>query len=128
MTYLLIAIGGAIGSVARFICAGWVMTSTASSFPWGTIAVNVVGSGLIGGLAAMSGDHRWPLSADARNFMMVGVMGGFTTFSSFSLQTFELLRTQQWLQASANVLISVVLCLGSVAFGYWLISSLGQPK
>jgi fluoride exporter len=59
MTYLLIAIGGAIGSVARYICANWVMGLSASTFPWGTIAVNVVGSGLIGGFAAMSGDHRW---------------------------------------------------------------------
>jgi fluoride exporter len=128
MTYLLIAIGGAMGSVARYLCANWVMGLTSSTFPWGTLAVNVLGSGLIGAFAAMSGDHRWPLSAEARNFLMVGVMGGFTTFSAFSLQTLELMRVQQWLQAGANVMLSVLLCLVAVAVGYWLMSGVGQSR
>jgi fluoride exporter len=120
MTYLLIAIGGAIGSVARYICGSWIAGLVGAAFPWGTIAVNVVGSGAIGAFAAMGTDHRWPL--------MVGLLGGFTTFSSFSLQTLELMRANQWWQAGANVMLSVALCLASVALGYWLMNLAGQSR
>jgi fluoride exporter len=128
MTYLLIAIGGAIGSVARYICATWVDSLSSSTLSWGTIAVNVAGSGLIGAFAAMGVDHRWPLSADAKSFLMVGLLGGFTTFSSFSLKTLDLMRASQWWQAGANVMLSVTLCLASVALGYWLMSGVGQSR
>jgi CrcB protein len=124
MAYLYVAIGSALGGMARYGCGVWVTSWAGSVFPWGTLAVNVIGSGLIGVLLAMSERaESWFATADARNLLMVGVLGGFTTFSAFSLQTFELLRTQQWFAASANVLLSVALCLAAVAIGYWLAAS-----
>jgi CrcB protein len=123
MTYLYIAAGSALGGVARYACGIWVTGWASAALPWGTIAVNVTGSGLIGALLALSErSSGWLATADARNLLMVGVLGGFTTFSAFSLQTFELIRAQQWLQAGTNVLLSVLLCLLAVALGYWLVA------
>ena len=96
--------------------------------PWGTIGVNVVGSGIIGAVAALGPSSSIPLTADTRNFLMIGVMGGFTTFSSFSLQTFEYLREQQWWQAGVNVALSVTVCLVSVACGHWLVALLTHSR
>lgn len=125
MTYLLIAIGSALGGVARYWCALFVNSFTTTAFPWGTLAVNVLGSGLIGvAFASIEPGSRWQWANANRDFInqffMIGVLGGFTTFSSFSLQTLELLRAQQWLQASANVVGSVMLCMAAVSIGYWL--------
>jgi CrcB protein len=124
MTYLYVAIGSALGGMARYGCGVWVASWANGVLPWGTIVVNVLGSGLIGVLLGLSERaDSWFATADARNFLMVGVLGGFTTFSAFSLQTFELLRAQQWSAAGANVLLSVALCLAAVAIGYWLAAS-----
>jgi fluoride exporter len=125
MSYWLIALGGAIGSVARFACSTSIATRTGSLFPWGTLTVNVVGSLLIGvALGALEPTSRWQVSETVRSvvnqFFMIGVLGGFTTFSSFSLQTLDLLRHGHWLEAGANVALSVALCLLAVAMGYWL--------
>ena len=118
---LWVALGSAIGGVARYWCSGIVASLVGETFPWGTLIVNVVGSFLIGLIATVSGtDGRFIIPAEARQFMMVGILGGFTTFSSFSLQTLTLARDGQWLLAGANIVGSVVLCLAMVWAGHML--------
>jgi protein CrcB len=86
VTYLWIALGGALGSVARYACANLVASWFGESFPWGTILVNISGSFVIGFFAALTGaDGRILVSPDTRAFVMIGICGGYTTFSSFSL-------------------------------------------
>jgi fluoride exporter len=108
--YLWIALGGALGSVARFWMAGAVdgrlNAAAVGPFPWGTLAVNLLGSFIIGLLAGME-----TLGSQARLFLAVGLCGGFTTFSAFSLQTLNLLRDGLLLRAGGNILLSVLLCL-----------------
>ena len=117
MTYLWVALGGALGSVARYACSGAAVRWLGAGFPYGTLFVNVSGSFAIGMLAALvASDGRPLLSPDARAFVLVGVLGGFTTFSSFSLETLNLVRSGALGAASANVALSVVLCL----VGAWL--------
>ncbi|MGD9671203.1 MAG: fluoride efflux transporter CrcB [Hyphomicrobiaceae bacterium] len=119
MLYLWVAAGSAIGGVARYFCSGVALTILGPTFPWGTLIVNVVGSLLIGLVAAMTGpDGRIIVSGEVRQFLMTGVMGGFTTFSSFSLQTLNLVNEGEWLYAFANVTASVALCLLAVWLGY----------
>ena len=113
---LWIALGGAIGSVARGL-VGWIVPL--GRLPWATLAVNVTGSLLIGWLLA----RLTPLNEDtlgAHSFWVVGVCGGFTTFSTFSWQTFEQLQKGNWGLAIANVLLSVTLCLGATWVGWRL--------
>ena len=97
------------------VFAFWV----GETFPWGTLVVNVVGSFLIGFLAGLGTDpnSRFIIAPDLRQFLLVGVCGGFTTFSSFSLQTLELIREGDMMEATSNVVISVVFCLVFVWFG-----------
>ena len=117
LTYLWIAIGGALGSVARFWCSSVFTRHLGDSFPWGTLVVNVTGSFAIGILAAIAAPGgRW--LPGAREFLMVGVCGGYTTFSAFSLQTLNLLERRQWVAAGANVTLSCVLCLLAVWLGH----------
>ena len=117
MTYLWVALGGALGSVARYACSTAAARWLGAGFPYGTLFVNVAGSFAIGLLAALvSSDGRPVLGIDARAFVLVGVLGGFTTFSSFSLETLELARGGALGAAGANVALSVVLCL----VGAWL--------
>ena len=120
MAYLLVAMGGALGSIARFWASG-VVSNHFIKFPWfGTLAVNVTGSFVIGFFGALTSED-----SGSRNritiiqFVMYGICGGYTTFSSFSLQTFNLLRDGEWLYAGGNVLLSVVLCMVAVWLG-WL--------
>ena len=128
MNYVLIAIGGALGSVARYACSVWIGGRTESLLPWGTIVVNVLGSFVIGAIAgALEPSSRLALSQVARDnvnyFWMIGVLGGFTTFSSFSLQTLSLMREQNWGLASANVLLSVAICFLAVWLGFVIASA-----
>lgn len=112
-----IALGSAIGGVLRFWCSGAIARAFGETFPWGTLCVNIVGSFLIGLVAVSTGpDGRLIVGPAARQLVMVGVFGGFTTFSSFSLQTLNLARDGEWALAGANILLSVVLCL----IGVWL--------
>ncbi|HTI03097.1 MAG TPA: fluoride efflux transporter CrcB [Acidisoma sp.] len=118
-SYLLVAAGGAIGSMGR----AWVGLLAARlfgiGFPWGTMIVNVLGSAVIGVFAATAlSPSRTLLSPELRIFLMVGFCGGFTTFSSFSLQTFELLRDGRPGAALANILASVALCIAATAAAY----------
>jgi CrcB protein len=126
-TYLLIAIGGALGSMARFWLGAFVTELLGPQFPfgpqlpWGTIVINVLGSFVIGFFATFTGPGgRVVVSFDARAFVMVGICGGFTTFSAFSLQTFDLIRENHWGQAAANILLSVIVCLLAVWSGHAL--------
>ncbi len=117
MAYVWVAVGGALGSMARYAVSLGAARWLGAEFPWGTLLVNVVGSFAIGLLAALvAADGRPLLGADARAFVLVGVLGGFTTFSSFSLETLQLARADALGAATLNVLLSVVLCLG----GAWL--------
>ncbi len=119
LTYLLVAIGGAIGSVARAWVGVVAVRTLGASFPWGTMIINVVGSLVIGIVAATAlSPTRTILTQELRIFLMVGFCGGFTTFSSFSLQTFELLREGRAGAALANVALSVVFCVVATAAGY----------
>jgi CrcB protein len=114
---LWVALGGAIGSLGRYWCSGLMARWVGETCPWGTLFVNVVGSFLIGLIFTVTGpDGRILINSGPRQFMLVGVMGGFTTFSSFSLQTLNLMQDGEWLWAAGNVAISVSLCL----LGVWL--------
>ena len=118
---LWVAIGGAIGSVARF----WLTEASAKlwggEFPWGTVIANITGSFLIGLIAALPVmGPRDVLGPMGRQFLMVGIMGGYTTFSSFSLQTLTMVQHGHLAKAALNIGGSVVLCLIAVAAGYAL--------
>jgi len=130
VTTLWIALGGAIGSVARY-WTGLMMAPYSATLPWGTILINVVGSFAItffGTLTVVSG--RFPKPDTARLFFMVGICGGFTTFSSFSLQTLELLRHHTPERALFNITASVLLCLVAASAGYKLAEQVngGAPE
>jgi CrcB protein len=126
-TYFWIALGGAIGSMGRYWVGLRVATLTGLAFPWGTILINILGSLVIGFFAAFTGpDGRVAVPFNASAFVMVGLCGGFTTFSAFSLQTLLLARDGRLLQAGVNVLVSVVLCLVAVAIGHWLAKLFGR--
>jgi CrcB protein len=129
LAYLWIAIGGALGSVGRFWFSGVVGRQFGETFPWGTLLVNVSGSFVIGLLAALAepGGRRF-IGPSGRQFFMYGVCGGYTTFSSFSLQTLELIRDGDWLKAGANTAGSVFFCLAAVWLGYALGASLNAGK
>lgn len=127
MTYLWVAIGGAIGSIARFWASGAVANAFGQTFPWGTLIVNVVGSFIIGFTATLTGpEGRLLVPSDARVFVMVGICGGFTTFSSFSLQTLSLVQDEEWLRAGANVAGSFTLCMISVWLGHVVAALLNE--
>jgi CrcB protein len=120
-TYFCIGLGGAFGSIARFWLSGVVAQRIGETFPWGTLLINISGSFLIGLIAALADPAgKFLISPNARQFLLVGVCGGYTTFSSFSLQTLNLARDGEWLSAGANILCSVALCLIAVWFGYFL--------
>ena len=117
--YLWVALGSALGGAARFWASGAVAARFGETFPWGTLVVNVAGSFAIGLVATLTApDGRLLVGPHARQFVMLGVLGGFTTFSSFSLQTLALLRDGEWGRALANAVLSVVLCLVAVWLGH----------
>jgi CrcB protein len=127
LTYFWVALGGAIGSVARLWLGVQVTLLTGLGFPWGTILVNIIGSLVIGFVATLTGPNgRVVASVNAQAFVMVGLCGGFTTFSAFSLQTFELARDGWLMYAGANIMLSVVLCLTAVALGHWFATLFGR--
>ncbi len=118
---VLVAFGGALGSVVRYVVSMATAASWGEAFPWGTILINVTGSFLIGYVATLTlPDGPAPASPDLRLFVMVGICGGYTTFSSFSLQTLSLIRGGDWFAASANAAASVALCILAVGAGHAL--------
>jgi len=120
-TWLAVAVGGALGSLARFWLAAAVAVLTGPRFPWGTLLINVLGSFIIGLVAGLTlAPARLPMPPDMRIFLMVGVCGGFTTFSAFSLQTLELLQSGEVLPALGYIIGSVLFCLAAVWFGWFV--------
>ncbi|MGH6887068.1 MAG: fluoride efflux transporter CrcB [Geminicoccales bacterium] len=127
--YFWIGLGSALGGMARYGCSGLVARLVGETFPWGTIVVNVTGSLIIGFFATLTEpDGRLFVGATARQFVTLGLLGGFTTFSSFSLQTLNLVRDGEWLQATTNVIGSVLLCLMAVWLGHVIALSLNQLR
>jgi CrcB protein len=119
MMYLWVALGGALGSVARYAVSLGAVRFLGAGFPWGTLLVNVAGSFAIGLLAALvTADGRPALGGDARAFVMIGILGGFTTFSSFSLETLDLARSGALGAAAVNAGLSLSFCLAAVWLGF----------
>lgn len=128
-SYLWIAIGGALGSVARYWCSGVVARLIGETFPWGTLIVNVIGSLIIGFFATITGpDGRLLVGTIPRQFVMIGLCGGYTTFSSFSLQTLNLMQDGEWLHAGTNIVASVITCLLAVWLGHIAANSFNAMK
>ena len=119
MAYLWICLGSALGGGCRYWISGAIARRFGESFPTGTVFVNISGCFIIGLVAALT-DPEGPhlVSPAVRQFVMVGVLGGYTTFSSFGLQTLTLMQDGEWLYAFANVLLSVILCLAAVWLGH----------
>jgi CrcB protein len=113
--YLWVAGGSALGGMARYWCSIAVAARLGNEFPWGTLLINILGSFVIGLFAALPEADGPP--PEIRLFVMVGLCGGYTTFSAFSLQTLGLLRTGHTAAALANIALSVILCLAAVALG-----------
>ena len=118
LTLVLVGAGGFLGAIARYLVSGWVQNST-SSFPWGTLAVNFIGCILIGLLMGITENRQW-FSPEIRALALIGVLGGFTTFSTFSYETLGFIDEGAWLMASANVLANVVPGIIAVFLGMLL--------
>jgi fluoride exporter len=120
MSYLWVTIGSALGGLLRYAISRLTMPIS-GGIPFGTIIINILGSFVIGYFGTLTlHNGKYPVSDNFRLFVMVGICGGFTTFSSFSLQTFDLARSGSWGKALANIVLSVVLCLAAVAAGHRL--------
>lgn len=127
LTYAWIAAGGAIGTIARYWINLMFTARFGEALPWGTIFINISGSFIIGLFAALTETGgRLPVPPEIRNFMLVGLCGGYTTFSSFSLQTLALIQTGEPGRALANVLLSVTVCILAVWLGFSLPDAFGR--
>ena len=126
MTVLVVASGGALGAVARYLATGWVQDLSGSVFPWGTLAVNVVGSALLG--FSLMWLQSTVASAELRQFIAIGFLGSFTTFSTFSYESVALLRDGEWWRAGGYIGGSVALGVAAVLAGAVLASSLIQIR
>lgn len=119
LTYLWIAVGGAIGTLLRYQINLFFTARLGEAMPWGTIFINISGSFVIGLFAALTEvGGRLPVPPEIRAFMLVGLCGGYTTFSSFSLQTLTLIQSGQIIRAIGNVVLSVTICLLAVWAGF----------
>jgi len=115
----LVALGGGLGATFRYLLATALMRGVTGTFPFGTLAVNVLGCLLIGLWAGLAARHHW-MAGDLRLFLVTGVLGGFTTFSAFGLESLHLLRRGEWLLSGLYIGTSLVLGLSMVALGWWL--------
>ena len=117
---LIVSSGGLIGTLGRYLCLVAVNRYfPALTFPLGTLIVNVVGCLIIGFLGGL-GANKQLFAESGRLFLFTGILGGFTTFSAFGLETFYMIRTFQWNYLFLNVFLQLFLGLGAVALGYWL--------
>jgi CrcB protein len=124
VNYLAVAVGAAFGGMLRYFCSDLAARLGANLFPIGTLLINLGGSAFIGFFAAYTGpEGRTIVSTSTRLFVMTGICGGFTTFSTFSLETLRLAQNREWALAALNVVLSVGLCLA----GVWLGHQLGTP-
>jgi len=129
LNYIFVGLGSAMGGISRFWASGLVANRFGQSFPFGTLFVNVTGSFIIGFFATMTApDGRWLVGPAGRNFFMTGFCGGYTTFSSFSLQTLNLAQDEEWLYAGGNAVLNLVLCLVAVWLGHILAEFINPAK
>ena len=128
--YLWIAFGSALGGVGRFALSRYVAERIGETFPWGTLVINVTGSFLIGLFYTLTepGGGRLSVGPVGRQFFMIGICGGYTTFSSFSLQTLNLARDGEWFRVGGNIAGSVAFCLVAVWLGHVAATALNQMK
>jgi len=120
---LAVALGGALGSVGRFLTSSAIGHALGTAWPWGTLVVNVAGGfaiGLLAGVMAL----RWSVSPELRGFMITGILGGFTTFSAFSLEVMTMIERHAWGPAAAYVVASVVVSLVAAFAGLWIARAL----
>jgi CrcB protein len=113
---IIVFIGGGIGTAARYLVSGWVYQLAGSSFPYGTFVENVVGCFLIG-LSMAALDERFLLNPTLRIFLTIGILGGFTTFSTFSYETIAMLKDAEYFTAFVNVGSTLITCLGATYLG-----------
>jgi len=129
MLYFWVMLGSALGGGARYWFSGLASDQFGETFPWGTLIVNVTGSFIIGFFSTLTGpDGRVFVGSEARQFVTIGLCGGYTTFSSFSLQTLALVRDGEMALAGANIGMSFVFCLLAVWLGHIAAASLNQLK
>jgi fluoride exporter len=129
MTWFWVMLGSALGGAARYWLSGLAAQYISETFPIGTLIVNVTGSFVIGFFATLTGpDGRMFVGTDVRQFVMTGICGGYTTFSSFSLQTLNLARDRDWALAGANAVLSLAFCLIAVWLGHIAAAALNQLK
>lgn len=127
--YLLIGAGGFLGTLARALLSSAIASRVGETFPWGTLLVNVSGCFFIGLFAALTGpEGRYIVSPNLRQFVMIGFCGGYTTFSSFSLQTLSLVRDGDVLRGGANVALSTFTCLVAVWLGFAAATAVNRLK
>jgi CrcB protein len=127
LAIVLVFFGGALGSMWRYWWSGLIAQRFGETFPFGTLAVNIVGSILIGIFAGLV-THilNGMIAAALLQFLVVGICGGLTTFSSFSLQTYSLIVEGRWLSALSNIIFSTGLSFGGVAFGWQIIQGVNS--
>ena len=120
---LLIGLGGGIGSIARYLCQKWIAENIQHPFPWGTFVVNILGCFLIGLIYAIA-ERTTLLSPQTRLFLITGLCGGFTTFSTFAFENMNLLRSGDIIYALLYIVASILLGIGAVFAGIGLIKLL----
>jgi CrcB protein len=129
LMYILIGIGSGLGGLARYGCADLAAHFWGEVFPWGTFVVNVLGSFIIGAFDTLTGpDGRLYVNSAGRQFVTTGFCGGYTTFSSFSLQTLDLIRAKEWFLAGGNIGLTVLCCLIAVWAGHLAASKLNEMR
>jgi len=124
LSLLLVFIGGGAGAVSRYVLSTAVNARLSSVFPYGTLSANVIGSFLIGILSALLLKEQFlPVAKSARLLLIVGFLGGFTTFSSFSMETVSLFLSEEYLKALFNIVLNTCLCIGAAFLGLLLIKA-----
>jgi CrcB protein len=124
MNYLIVSIGAALGGALRYWLSNAVYKILPPTFPYGTLIVNIAGSFLLG-LIIFGLDEKELISGGVKLFLTIGICGGFTTFSTFSYETFALIRDSQYWLAALNIILSVTLCLIGIVLSYFLVKILG---